>query len=55
MNNVKKWLENIKFDSLNSDPYLIKIFKRTRKNVRKYKILLILSLILSIACWYQLH
>lgn len=48
MNNVKNWLENIKFDSLNSDPYLIKIYKSIRKSVYKYKNLIRTIFILTL-------
>jgi hypothetical protein len=46
---MKKWLENIKFDCLNSDPYLICVYKLIRRNIRIHtnliKVLAIISLI----------
>jgi len=46
---MQKWLENIKFDCLNSDPHLICIYKRIRRKLRIHtnliKVFAIISLV----------
>lgn len=44
---MSNWRENLKWDSLNSDPIFIKWYKRGRKNYRTYKKLIRMLIILS--------
>lgn len=45
---MSNWKENIKFDCLNSDPHLVCIYKRIRKNFRSHTNLIKVLSIISI-------